>query len=86
MDVGCGVQCVKSESVAGKTNRQSPRVVRWVKRGLNGCILRQPSVDGGTVPVLMNDSVKTCGCLKDRTIPKSKDVYCSQLDEYDDED
>ena len=43
-------------------------------------------MNGGTVPVLMNDSVKTCGCLKDRTIPKSKDVYCSQLDEYDDED
>jgi len=38
------------------------------------------------VAVLMDESVKTCGCLKDRTIPKSRDVYCDQLDEQDDED
>lgn len=86
MDVGCGVQCVKSASVAGKPSHRSPRVVRWVNRGQSGCILKPQKSRGETVLVLMNDSVKPCGCLKDRTIPKSRDVYCDQLEDEDDDD
>jgi hypothetical protein len=36
--------------------------------------------------VLTNESVKACGCLPDRCIPKSRDVYCDQLEEQDDDD
>lgn len=57
-----------------------------MRRGLSGCILKPRNEDGRTAAVLMDESVKTCGCLKDRTIPKSRDVYCDQLDEQDDDD
>jgi len=34
----------------------------------------------------MNDSVSVCHCLKDRTIPKQRDVYCDRLEDDEDDD
>lgn len=86
MDVGYGVQCVRSASEVGRLNHRSLRVVQWVKRGQSGCILKPRKSRGGTALVLTNESVKACGCLPDRCIPKSRDVYCDQLEEQDDDD